>query len=368
MKCFGRFLPVIVCAIVAFSPGWVQSQGEREDPEIEQAMGKHLPAIEAGSGEERKKEIHDLHESLMRRGWHKASPNSASRKRLSRSLLATFTKLEDSNENQGAKGEIVEVIVRYGDNESAKGAILKILDNGPEYLRQRVLASFSGRTGLSGDDLFAKVDELHKKGSIDLFQKLASQRSLDETRALPEVQRIVREAKDKRTFKQAAEILQSYGKPEAMREILPRLKELELDQKYDSHGNGLFWINSSLLARYIENAEGDDLLSALQFLEMERGPQVYCVPVIVKRGLVHHPDTRIRKLASKQIRDGISGWTVDFDEAERAVGTQLAAETDSEIRAILQDAKGRIESSRAARARLEKQRQEKIRDRDSKTP
>lgn len=368
MKHLGTFLPVMVCAIFAISSGWAQSQGEREDPEIEQAVRKHLPAIETGSGEERKKAVHNLRENLMRRGWHKASPKSASRKQLSRSLLAAFRKMDESKENQGPKGEIVEVLVRYGDNESAKNSILRILDEGPEYLRQRVLASFSARTGLSGDDLFAKVDELHKKGSINLFQKLASQRSLDEARALPEVQRIVREAKDKRTFKQAAEILQFYGNPEAMREILPRLKELGLDQKYDSHGNGLFWINSRLLARYMESVEGNDLLRALEFLEMERGPQVYCLPVIVKRKLIQHPDVRIRRLAARQVRDGISGWTVDFDEAVRIVGAQLAAEKDSEIRGILQDAKGRIESSRAARTRLEKQRQEKIRERDSKTP
>lgn len=355
-------------AIFPISSGWAQPQGEREDPEIEQAVRKNLPVIEVGSGEERKKAIHDLRENLMRRGWHKASPKSASRKQLSRSLLAAFKKMEESKENQGPKGEIVEVLVRYGDNETAKEPILRILDDGPEYLRQRVLANFSARTGLSGDDLFTKVDELHKKGSIDLFQKLASQRSLDEARTLPEVQRIVREAKDKRTFKEVAEILQSYERPEAMRDILPRLKELGLDKKYDSRGDGLFWIDSRLLAAFMESAEGNDLIQALEFLEMERGPQIFCLPVIVKRNLIQHADKRIRKLAARQLREGASGWTINPNEMERIIAAQLAAESDLEIRQILEDGKLRIEGTRRARERLEKQRQDKIRERDSKTP
>lgn len=360
-----RWIPLCLFLLSQASPSLAAAdeselkvpEKSQEDSVIREAVNSSLGRMRHANKEEREKALRELQSKLSSR-WNadhvRAQP--ATRRIVAQELIRLY---KESNEKDfstpAVRQRILQTITLHGDDVVAKQFVLKILDKGTAIERREVLAVLGTGT-VSGDDVYDKLEDMFRRGALDRSGRATMLARVSRQRALPEVLKEIKTTRDPQIFIYASRTLQdTYRRPEDYGLTLPKLVELGL-QKRGSYkgGNGLFWINSSLLGTYLETAEGQDLRTALEVLVSD---MALCKPVIVP-SLISRLDTReasARVLIAKALQMAIEDTRTDSQVVTRALSSALEKESDVQARQALADAVKRVAAFGEERARAEQQ-------------
>jgi hypothetical protein len=316
------------------------------DPEIQQNLDKNLVQFRSSDRKVREAAVRELHEKLTAvANTRSAYPKGESRKKLSQEFTQLYTQTKDKDfDDPSLRLGLIYDLARYGDNEVAKPFILWILDRGNKDERAEALRGLGSPGGVSGDDLYAKIEDLANRKIITDQAKTTYLSRIDKNRALVKILGELRTTKDKRKFLYSAWTLQdSYQRPADFKEILPRLKELGLTQNrsFDGKSDGLFWINAELLATYVDMADGSDLKLALGMMA-EHGSLTRPVsaPALMRR--LSHTDPQVRALAAQALVKVMGRSQVDKNAINAALNSALQNEQDPQAKKSIQDSIARI--------------------------
>ena len=256
--------------------------------------------------------------------------NMGLRNRLSATLIPDFKAIEGDDDSARSKRVlIVYILAGCGKNKEAQEFVLGIIDNGPDYLRQCALG-WATRSLKDDYDLYAKYEELERKNLITTRRKLILSNRIDKERTRRELWKIIRETKDKEMFVFAGSMMTSYeGKGQSPKElslIFRRIQELGLDN------TGIwFWLDAEKCAKYLEGVKGKELVRAVEILD-KAGLIAQVFPVVMKRGLIAHPDVHIREIILRKIPSAVSLKMIDVEVARKIVEERLAVERGEGIR------------------------------------
>lgn len=310
------------------------------DPEIQQSLDKNLVQFRSSERTAREAAVRELHEKLtVAANSRNVYPQGEARKRLSQELTQLYTQTKDKDfSDPSLRLGLIYDLTRYGDNEVAKPFILRILDRGSKDERAEALRGLGSPGGISGDDLYAKIEDLARREIITDQAKTTYLARIDNERALTSILREVRSTRDKRKFLYSAWTLQnSYRNPTNYKDILPRLKELGLTQRgsFDGKSDGLFWVNAELLAAYIDIAQGSDLRLALEMMaEHAALTRPASAPALMRR--LEHADPAVRTLAAQALEKVLSRSMSDKKSIYHALDSAAEREVDPNTRNQIQ--------------------------------
>jgi hypothetical protein len=311
------------------------------DSEIRKLLAATLPQLRSTELKNQEAAVREIHEKLaIAANTRDAYPHGDEQRRLSEELVRIFKQTRNSDfSDPGVRLGIIYDLARYGDNDVAKPLILSILDRGKKEERAEALRGIGSPGGISGDDLYEKIVELARRGVITNEAKMTYLSRVDKNRALEKILDEIRSTKDRRAFLYAAWTLQdSYHRPSDFKEILPRLKELGLtkDKSFDGKSAGLFWINTDLLAAYVDIAKGNDLKLALgmmaQYGSLTRPSSA---PALMRQ--LKNPDPEVRVLAAQALEKVMGRSHADRKTINAALKSALQNEKDPQAKISIQD-------------------------------
>lgn len=316
-----------------------------EDP-IRTVVDKQLPRLRA-TRKEREEAIKILDGELMA-AWNSGRMRmpAATRKNLSEELTDLYVRTKDADFSHPAiRRGLIYNVVRYGDNEVGKPFILRILDRGTEGERTEALRALGAPGGISGPEIYTKVEELARRGVIKQEAKTTYLARIDKARALPQILNEISSTSDKRVFLYNAWALQDYYKrPEDFKKTIPRIKHFGLAKKgsFDGKSNGLFWIDAKLLAAYVDTAQGEDLRLALELMNQHSALiRPTSVPALSKQ--LDAADRRIRILVGQALETAADYTLEDASGIKALLRGAVDKEQDAEVKRLLQDSVSRIE-------------------------
>lgn len=331
----------LVCAVPSLATIADKAVPEHtEDPEIEQCLDKYLPRIVGKDRKEREDALRRLRYDLQDLGNAKRKhPGKRAKKQISQTLIQVYrdTSAKDFDLD-GGHTAILGTITQYGDDEIAKPFILNLLENGTDEERGEITRYLGWGRGITGDDVYDKVDELTKRGVLKREMRLLLP-SLNKDRALPEIERTVRSSKDKREFINYARALQEeYRRPDDFKVFLTRIRELGLD-KWDGFegSHGLYWIDPELFAVYLGSATGVDLRLALEMSRINPRLSSPAIAPVFQQKLTD-PDSKSRVLAAQVLRETANSALADRQAIRSSIQQALAAENDATVRRAFQEA------------------------------
>lgn len=347
-----KYLTLMFVALALLPPGTaigqekLASADEVSDPEIKVTMGKTIPRLKSTDSKERESALRELHESLTTAAnTREVYPQGEDRKQLSKELTQLYRRTKSKEfSDPSTRLELIYDLARFGDNEVAKPLILEILDHGSKDERSEALRGIGSPAGVSGGDLYEKIEELARRKIITEEAKATYLSRVDKNRALVKILAELRTTKDKRTFLYRAWTLQdSYRRPADFKEILPRLKELGLtkSRSFDGKSDGLFWVNAELLAAYVDIAQGNDLKLALEMMAQHGAlTRPISAPALIRR--LEHPDPEIRVLAAQALEKVMGRSLSDKKGINAALNITLQKELDPQAKKSIQDVIARI--------------------------
>lgn len=342
---------IVAASVMAKDKPSVSANQEATDPEIQQALVNNLSKFRSSDRKSRENAVRELHEKLaVAANTRNSYPRGEARKKLSQEFVQLFTHTNDKDfSDPSLRLGLIYDLARYGDNEVAKPLILRILDRGSKEQRAEALRGIGSTGGVSGDDLYAKIEDLARRKIITDQAKTTYLARIDKERALIKILVELRSTSDKRKFLYSAWTLQdNYGRPTDFKEILPRLKELGLTERrsFDGKSDGLFWINADLLAAYIDIAQGGDLKLALGMMAQHGSLTSSAgAPALMRR--LEHAEPEIRVLAAQALVKVMGRSSADKKAINAALTMALQKEVNPQAKKSIQDATNKI--SRADR-------------------
>lgn len=326
-------------------PG-VSADQQATDPELKQNLDKNLSKFRSPDRKMREEAVRELHEKLtVIANSRDAYLQGEARKKLSQEFAQLYTKTKDKDFSDPAlRLGLIYDLARYGDNDVAKPFILRLLDRGNKEERAEALRGLGSPGGVSGNDLYDKIEDLARRKIITDEAKTTYLSRIDKNRAIIKILDELRSTKDKRKFLYRAWTLQdSYRRPADFKEILPRLKELGLTQSrsFDGKSDGLFWVNADLLAAYVDIAQGNDLKLALEMMAQYGSlTRPASAPALMRR--LGHADPQIRVLAAQALEKVMGRSLADKKSINAALDSALQKESDPQAKKSIQDAISRI--------------------------
>lgn len=330
-----------------------------EDPRVQAILDEYLPKFEqANWGMETNRSLaHFLHE-LRKLAQSRIYPNDESRTNMSRVFIDAYHRLSSSSLDEdidlSLRRSIAQTLATFGDRRYAMPFLKERIYMWPNPIRNTAFAYMKSSACIFAEEFYEDIEELHRKGIYNKGERIAYLDLCDPERARPEVIRIAKSSNDPDEFMTAARILQQLGRFDYYRIIYSRALELGLDKDVEAGGIGhrLFWVNESDIARYLNEAEGDDLKIGMTLLEkggvlVNRGG----LPIVLKRKLFIHDNPDVRRISILKMRKAVERNLITHDAALDLLDELEKKEKVESVRAAITKEKGYLGSKKQGGAR-----------------
>lgn len=296
-----RFLVLSIGLLIGRPLLFLSAELTSRDVQVESLLRSAISDIRQKEGEERFKRLAELNSDLATLRHKEGEFNTETRNKICDQLLTIWERVASSPQEEQTRQLIISMLARNGHNhEESRSLILRILDDGPDPLRDEIYSSLLYPTAIRGDDIYRKINELYAKGLINLQEKVTYLALINKERALPEILDVIANTDNKKTFIQTVMALQYYDRPALLKTALERVKDFNFKQTQDMD-SGFFWIDRNMFAKYFEEAQGEDLLLALDVLNQGAGGTIDVAKIILLRDLLSHPDPMVRELSVEQL-------------------------------------------------------------------
>lgn len=245
--------------------------------------------------------------------------------------------LKDPVDVLAAKSAIV-IITRFGTIEDAREVAFGALDGGPDELRRTALrALVAPGQPIPKTEVVGKLRDAQSRGIIRPDQFYLTLHRLDPKGFHEEIRQAARATQRKEDFVALAPLVQAGDDATSFDELLSRVEELGLKERFDDRGNGLFWIDKSMLAKAVSRTNGEKLRLVLDVIDARGGELDAVVPQIKAKNLIDSEDAAIRTKTARLIRLAAGGGAMTSDEAGEILLGRLQKESSAEVKKALTD-------------------------------
>ena len=315
---------------------------ENEDPRVAGVLNAYLPGVTHPDPAQRRAALIGLTRGLLGPGRKQIPIKPGTQEKLAQVLVRAYGQAsDDSLPSVESKKLILRLICARTNTPLSKRFVISVLLSDPQELRVEALNSLGSPQGLRGEDLTRRLAELTRGGSLGsaLPRALVVVKG---RKARPELLEIVKTASDSETFKNAAVELQRFKDVEAMSAAVGRLKGLgftDLDGDLD-------WLDGKMLARVLERAQGDEVLTALEVVAAEPSYTKECLAGI--RLHIDDESPKVRALAAGLVGAAVLTENFEPHAAERLLMARLEREQDPQVLEEMNADLARVKEEREA--------------------
>ena len=243
---------------------------------------------------------------------------------------------DDSAEGIELRRRAVALLASRVPSPTSKAFVLKVLDEGPQVLRDEAVSRLGSPRGVRGASLYAKVRELAEKGLIPdqlLPQALRRTGGLKAREVLVSIMKSTDSAK---LVTHCTVSLQDYRDPALMGDILERLEQVG---RLDSTGK-MPWIGAGLLGAHMKDADRAQFRRGL--MAMAARPGLVKIEHVAK-GL-ESTDSETRRYAAVAVRKAVVAKVLSPEQGETLLAGRLQTETEPVLKAELTGGLERVRS------------------------
>ncbi len=254
--------------------------------------------------------------------------DAADAEALAKSAAAVVeSKSDDSKEGDELRRRAVGLLASRVASPSSKAFILKIMEEGPQALREEAVARVGSPRGVRGPSVYAEVRKLADKGLIPdeiLPQALRRTGGLKARDALVALMKSTDSAK---LVSGCAVALQDYRDPALLGGVLERLEQTG---RLDSAGR-MPWISAPLLDAYMKTADRAQFRRGVMAMAARPG----LADVEQLKTALNSPDAETRKVAVAAVKKAVVARVVDAAAGEAMLAGRLQTETEPVLKAEL---------------------------------
>lgn len=331
---------VLILALMAdpilFAWGAAPSRPAASSPQVQPKEVEEMVSRAESARKDDRAETLRLLEEHFRKAAHQkvAIENQAEMgRRLSKVLKGLD--LKDPVDVLAAKSAIV-IIARFGTLEDAREVAFSALDGGPDELRRAALRALAAPgQPIPKAEVVAKLRDAQSRGIIRPGQLYLTLHRIDPKGFHEEIRQAARATRTKEDFIALAPLVQAGDDAASFDELLSRVEELGLKNRFDDRGNGLFWVDKSMLAKAVSRTSGEKLRLVLEVIDARGGELDAVVPQIKAKKLIDSEDTEIRTKTARLIRLAAGGGAMTSDEAGEILRGRLQRESSAAVKKAL---------------------------------
>ncbi|MFA5859918.1 MAG: hypothetical protein WC955_12725 [Elusimicrobiota bacterium] len=319
-----RFVKIILLYLIieTIFISHIESQESKfmdENPKIQELLERELPSIRTGNPEERNNALGKLKFGLMTLGntWPgRIFPNQKTKEIMSKELIDIIETLKGKDEiTKMSRLYIIDILTKHGGDLLSTKYILNIFKEGPNELRERALSRLGSPHGVYGDEVFNEVKKLCDKGIIPEEEHAIYLDRASREKGLPEVLNILKTTKNRKAFVNASKSLRDY---KYLPYVFERIKEFKLDEPNTEFPsvNSKFspdvssCIDRKKLNQFIEQSDGEDLIMALEVINMSSSFMTdEIVPILLKK--IEHANPKVREMCINPLLIGSQHPNID---------------------------------------------------------
>jgi hypothetical protein len=247
---------------------------------------------------------------------------------LSRNIVAILDKNPD-NSKEGAELRLraVALLASRVPSPTSKAFVLKVMDEGPQELREEAVARVGSPRGVRGPSVYAKVRELGDKGLIPDELLPQALRRTGGMKARDTLTALMKSTDNAKLVNGCAVALQDYREPALLADVLERLEAVG---RLDSAGK-MPWISAPLLDALMKTADKAEFRRGLT--AMAARPGLFKIEHAAK-GL-ESPDAETRRIAAVAVKKAAVAKVIDAQTGETMLAGRLQTETEPVLKAEL---------------------------------
>ena len=234
---------------------------------------------------------------------------------------------DDSKEGRELRRRAVALLASRVPSAESKAYVLKVMEDGPQDLREEAVARVGGPRGVRGPSVYAKVRELADKGLIPDELLPQALRRTGGMKARETLTAIMNSTDSAKLVTGCAVALQDYRDPALMGDILARLEQVG---RLDSAGK-MPWISAPLLDAHMKTADKAQFRRGLT--AMASRPGLFKIEH-AKTGL-ESPDAETRRIAAVAVKKAAVAKVIDAQLGETMLAGRLQTETEPILKAEL---------------------------------
>jgi hypothetical protein len=234
---------------------------------------------------------------------------------------------DNSKEGAELRARAVALLASRVPSPTSKAYVLKVMDEGPQELREVAVARVGSPRGVRGPSVYAKVRELGDKGLIPDELLPQALRRTGGLKARDVLTAIMNSTDSVKLVNGCAVALQDYRDPELMGDILARLEAVG---RLDSAGK-MPWISAPVLDAYMKTADKAGFRRGVMAMAVRPG----LVKIEHLKTALDSPDAETRKAAVAAVKKAVVAKAVDAQTGETMLANRLQTETEPVLKAEL---------------------------------
>ncbi len=247
---------------------------------------------------------------------------------VAKSVVAILDKDPDSSkEGLELRRRAVALLAGRVSSPTSKAFVLKVMDEGPQDLRETAVALVGTPRGVRGPAVYAKVRELGDKGLVPDELLPSALRRTGGLKARDTLVALMKSTDSAKLVSGCAIALQDYRDPSLMGDVLERLDQTG---RLESAGK-MPWISAALLDSYMKGADRPSFRRGLS--AMAARPGLIKIEH-VQKGL-ESPDAETRRIAAVAVKKGVVAKVIDAQKGETMLAGTLKTETEPVLKAEL---------------------------------
>jgi hypothetical protein len=234
---------------------------------------------------------------------------------------------DDSKEGMELRRRAVGLLAGRIASPTSKAYVLKVMDEGPQELREEAVARVGSARGVRGPSVYAKVRELADKGLVPDELLPSALRRTGGLKAREALVTLMKSTDSAKLVTGCAVALQDYRDPALMGDVLERLEQVG---RLDTTGR-MPWISGSLLAEHMKTADRAQFRRGL--MAMAARPSLAKIGFL-KTGL-DSADVETRQIAAVAVKKAVIAKVIDAQTGETMLAGRLQSETEPVLKAEL---------------------------------
>jgi hypothetical protein len=238
---------------------------------------------------------------------------------LAKNVAGLFDRSADgSKEGEELRRRAVGLLASRVASPASKSFILKILEEGPQDLREEAVAHVGSPRGVRGPSVYAKVRELADKGLVPDELLPSALRRTGGLKARDTLTALLKSTDSAKLVTGCAIALQDYRDPALLGDVLERLEQTG---RLDAAGK-MPWISASLLDAYMKTADNSQFRRGIA--AMAARPGLARIEHL-RKGL-ESPDAETRRIAAVAVKKAVIAKVIDAQEGETMLAGRLQTE------------------------------------------
>ncbi|MDE2490948.1 MAG: hypothetical protein KGM24_08870 [Elusimicrobia bacterium] len=233
---------------------------------------------------------------------------------------------DDSPDGLELRRRAVRLLATRDPAPSSRDAVLRVLDDGPQVLRDEALGDVGSPRGVRGPAVYEKVLALSGKGLVPPDLLPEALRRTGGRKARPVLLGLLKSTDSFTLVSGCAVALQDYRDPDLVGGVLERLEAVGRLQP-----GKMPWLSAGLLERYLKTADRDGLRRGLTAMAVR--PSLARVAPL-QRGL-DSADPATRRAAAQAVKKAVVAGTIPADQGEEMLAGRLKTETEPALKAEL---------------------------------